>query len=42
MCFNCEVKTFLYRERRQLGFLREEIKLEFLGEYGNSTTLTVA
>jgi hypothetical protein len=32
--FECEVKTSLYNSRRQLGFLGEEVKLEFLGEEG--------
>jgi hypothetical protein len=35
VCFECEVKTSLYRSMRQLGFLGEEVKFEFLGEDGN-------
>jgi hypothetical protein len=35
VCYNCEVRTLLYSSRRQLGFLGEEVKLEFLGEDDN-------
>jgi hypothetical protein len=32
MCFECEVKTSLYSNKRLLRFLGDEVKLEFLGE----------
>ena len=32
MSFECEVKTSFYSSRRLLGFLGEEVNLEFLGE----------
>jgi hypothetical protein len=35
VCFECEVKTSLYSNRRQLGFLGEKVKLEFPREEGN-------
>jgi hypothetical protein len=35
VCFEYEMKTSLYSSRRLLGFLGEEVKLEFLGEKGN-------